>query len=577
MEEYKKLQCIKKMEKQYKEAFYEIVKEYGGKLSARVVFPGSAFTLHDFDHHCFNIYRIISDVLFDEELVYREEYGLSQRELFILNLGVLFHDIGMSNVLGVERSNHSLMSARYIENEYKDSRSTFRKYSDLTPNELKALTAIIVAHSNIKDYTVDDDVNGLNSPKLHNYPAKIGIIRTKFLAGVLRLADELDVSAERIGTGDIEQEIEECKEKYENIKKEGSDEKIKEWEGYMSSLEHWKKLHLISHIQRGDGNDTIELHIDDTYVERCLDSSQTEKSISGKLSEVYVAIDEKLKEVLELVFAKHPFCNYVPVKRIEFITENKTLEKEISNRLGLRSLKKVEIKNWGKNVSDNIEESVTSLKCNFELPQILDLKLEKELYEEINKRNLIKFGHFLLSEKYCARDWIDTQEVVETKKLFNSIVNSIVKNINSKNQEGLIIIGVDLVGALVASRVAFALQYPLTYIVSEKDEKNNASQEIDLYIDKNKQVVLITDAIVTYETINKAIGKYSLGNNLDSIYTIFYRPSKVERNSLVEKTFSINNMFNIELFSKEYCVYNKHKCIAINRKISEGGCDNESN
>lgn len=55
-----------------------------------MVIGDSAFTLHDFDHHCFDIYKIISEVLFDEELVYSEKYGLSERELYIMNLAVLF-------------------------------------------------------------------------------------------------------------------------------------------------------------------------------------------------------------------------------------------------------------------------------------------------------------------------------------------------------------------------------------------------------------------------------------------------------------------------------------------------------
>lgn len=55
-----------------------------------MVIGDSAFTLHDFDHHCFDIYKIISEVLFDEELVYSEKYGLSERKLYIMNLAVLF-------------------------------------------------------------------------------------------------------------------------------------------------------------------------------------------------------------------------------------------------------------------------------------------------------------------------------------------------------------------------------------------------------------------------------------------------------------------------------------------------------
>ena len=174
-----------------------------------------------------------------------------------------------------------------------------------------------------------------------------------------------------------------------------------------------------------------------------------------------------------------------------------------------------------------------------------------------------------------SRDWIDTREVVETKKILNKLVDVIVKDINSNDHNDYAIIGIDLVGSLLASRIAFALQKPLSYIVSEKEELSNASPEIELSIENTSDIILITDVIVTYDTILKAIDKYRLKTRIDSIYTIFYRPNyriKVN-NEFVSKTYSINNMFSIELFEKKECVYKN--CIALNRKISEGENDNE--
>lgn len=56
---------------------------------------------------------------------------------------------------------------------------------------------------------------------------------------------------------------------------------------------------------------------------------------------------------------------------------------------------------------------------------------------------------------------------------------------------------------------------------SGKDENNNANQEIELNIEEDAEIILVTDAIVTYDTIHKAISKYGLANRIDSIYTIF--------------------------------------------------------
>lgn len=64
-----------------------------------------------------------------EDTTYQEGIGLSKRELFILNLAVLFHNISMSRCLDVKRENRSKLSADYVQNEYDNSRSVLRSKS----------------------------------------------------------------------------------------------------------------------------------------------------------------------------------------------------------------------------------------------------------------------------------------------------------------------------------------------------------------------------------------------------------------------------------------------------------------
>ena len=238
--------------------------------------------------------------------------------------------------------------------------------------------------------------------------------------------------------------------------------------------------------------------------------------------------------------------------------------KRLDKSLNVRSLEPV-----------SLEDKEDKKKTNFveknNDPIIIDTNLENEISMEVNNRSLIKIGHFLLTKEYCARDWIDTLEVVETKVILNKIVNAIVKHINNSGYDDYIIAGVDLVGTLLASRIAFTLQAPLTYIVPEKEKNVNAHQEIDLEIEKDKKVILITDAIVTFNTVKSAIEKNKLENSVICIYTMFYRESDYQGCAeYVDKTFSINNAFRIELFRKEKCTYNKTKCIASNRRLREG-------
>lgn len=343
-DEYKKIECISKMQVEYFNQFCTIVDEYRSKLSDKLIKQNSAFTLHDFDHHCFDVYKIISDVLFDRDLVYKDDYGLTDRELYILNLAVLFHDIGMANSLNGTRENHSLKSAQYVDRQYNDSNSTLRKKCDLTQNELKALKEIIIAHSDIKDGSVQEDNNGLKSDRLEDYDARIGRIRTKFLAGVLRLADELDVSVERIGTGELEQAIEEEKKKYDALKnKKALDnsemEELDRWKGFERSLVFWEKLHLISSVKRRENdNKTILLVVDDDYVQIKLDEGQSETVIVRQLIEIQDKIGKELKNALEYSFTGDRFDNYVPVKKVIIVSRNENIKKEIEKTLNVKSL-----------------------------------------------------------------------------------------------------------------------------------------------------------------------------------------------------------------------------------------------
>lgn len=571
--EYQRIGCIQKMDQQYNKKFKKIVDQYAPKLLDRVVLDNSAFTLHDFNHHCIDLYKIISDVLLDSELAYKEDYGLTQKELFILNLAVLFHDIGMVNTLNASRKNHSLCSAEYLQSEYQNSSSTFRIQSELSNNEFKALKAIIVAHSDVKDGTVISAENGLNSSNLINQSAMgSGTIRTKYLAGILRIADELDVSSDRIGNGDIVQQIKDGKTKLEKIKNmpvtpENTIE-IERWEGYIQSLDHWNKLQYISGVRREKKE--IILVIDDDYIEIGLNESKTIDSMANELVGILRKIKKELNEALEKAFVETKERNVVPLDSISISTKNECLSSKVHDLLSIMQLKEYKesaLDVVSKGIS---EEKKTELAGTEILPTVLDERLEEEIIEAVNNRKLVKFGHFRLNSQYCARDWIDTKEFAETKAIFDKIVNVIVKHINSSKVENYIILGIDLVGSLLASKIAFALQKPFSYIIPAKEEDNSAKKDIEVEIDGFDKIILITDAIVTYDTIVTAINNYGLEERLSSIYTMFYRrcdyESAVEDN-LRSRTFSANNSFNIELFEKNKCQYNKDICIAFNRKL----------
>ena len=557
------MQCIKEMDENSLQRYKKLLEFYAPKLPERIELDGSAFTPHD-ANHCLDLYKIISSCLFANNIAYVPEHGLSKRELYILNLAVLFHDFGMSNQLGVSRGVHSRESAEYVQAEYDDSRSCLKTEGKLSPNEIKALKAIIKAHSNVKDPNISKDNNGIFSKELtkeyKDFYSKP--IRSLFLAGILRLADELDITSERLGDSIIEKQIEEGKQKLKKFEKEGNTEELKKWEGFIESEKHWKRLHLFEAIELNDKKTVIELIVDDDYIETLIDQGSTEKAVADEISEVYRKVKNEFSEIKKKAFSEASLKAYVPIEEIKVVSGNESLQKEIEKAQSIMSLSAIQNKE---------AESVSLEKKkveNFSIPLVIDAELEKGLTEEVRERQLLQFGHYLLTDEYCARDWLDIRELVETRDISKKIVSAIVKHINSQEMDKITILGFDMVGALLASRVAFALQLPMSYIVSAKNTDCNSVQDIDFKVEVNEKVIIITESTVTFKTLDDTIKKYGLENKVEAIYTVFYRESDIEseqKEKYVRKTYSINNAFPIEIVKKEQCIYQKNKCFAKNK------------
>lgn len=183
-------------------------------------------------------------------------------------------------------------------------------------------------------------------------------------------------------------------------------------------------------------------------------------------------------------------------------------------------------------------------------------------------------GHFRLNSRYCARDWIGTKEIIENKDVMAKIVKCITRDITSKTKDHdkYMLVGIDLEGVAIASRVATILQRPFTYVVPVKDKEENSKKDFDINIEEEIKLIFITDTVVTLETVQSIASRFevSIDNCLIAIYSVFYRKSnhKIEEKStlLYEKLMCLNNDFNIEIFEMKDCMYRDTLCFAQNRR-----------
>lgn len=152
------------------------------------------------------------------------------------------------------------------------------------------------------------------------------------------------------------------------------------------------------------------------------------------------------------------------------------------------------------------------------------------------------------------------------------------KKINAIDGEKFII-GVGFCGLILAPIIAYNTQSPFTYIVQKHLENKFVLHEKDFCVNENSKIIIVTDIIVTYKTIDDAITlikkKSSCKDeNIENILAILYRNSSdISLKSLnikyannikkfQDKTFVLNNELDIEICRKQ-----KEKCIFLKNNI----------
>lgn len=286
---YKNFNFYRKMDERYRKSFDRLAETYGEELNRKNINAGkSLFTLHNFNHHCYNIYKIIDNLFFNSVDFFI--VNNDTKYIFKLYLAVLFHDIGMT-VFNMERDSHPQKSAEEVERLWNNSDSVLHKERNdniLDGNDIDEIKLIILAHSDIKGDVIPDNGNGLLNIKFEEYDS---IIRV--LAGVLRLADELDCDETRLGD----------ESRVNQLNTTDSDQKF--------SKECWEKLKCIKKLEYDkDNTKVILLKLNSRFV--CT-SNNREIIYNKYLPEILTKIQKELDYVNENVFNKN-FCRGLAFK-----------------------------------------------------------------------------------------------------------------------------------------------------------------------------------------------------------------------------------------------------------------------
>lgn len=516
--------CIKKMGRSYFLKWENIKNHYAPLLDQGPIRRPIAYTYHDYTHHCFDVYKIVDRViLFNPQL--------SEQEWFLLNTAILLHDFSMT-FANFNRLIHSKQSADWLLKQM-DSDTVLK--SNLNQNEAEAIALIIQAHSDCKGIE-----NGkekieqftLENEKIVDLMDCDGAfdVHVRFLAAILRIADECDVTCSRLRTADFES-LDETDVEQRN------------------SIEQWLRLKCFKRISRNREN--LELVVDDRYVQN---HSQEISDIERRIKKVVMKIRGQLNYVIEKAIITEEHIAMFQLRKVVICSTSLRTE-------------------YIKTINDEqlIEEEVPEISV-----QILDSILADKISAKIDgngENGLTIPGHYVVTEELCERDWIDLRDVVVDKAIANEIIRAITHDIDlryGKNSVPPIIVGMEDNGLILASQIAYRLGYPFTYIIPKNyNWKRSSLKERDVNFATYDKIIIITDAVATFQTLGATCKEYEIMDKVSKIYTVLYRlPQDIhffhkDAEKLMKKMTACCDKYDVEVHRRKECPYSN--CIALNK------------
>lgn len=234
---------IKRLEStRFKNNFVNLVNYVAPILDRGPELSSIGFTPHDFSHHVKDIFSLIDKML--PEAFYKK-YNTGEN-LFVLLTGALFHDIGMTKEWSDEvRIQHSKIGREEFLKPFKENKVDSVIKLNIDARYSKYIGDIIYAHSDIKldDSKTETFREIYNEYESSEYSTR-GMreeINVPFLAALVRLADELDITYERIENIDYSKSI-----------------------NLPSSLQHFRLCELFKDIQLGKHDDTLVIIVDES-------------------------------------------------------------------------------------------------------------------------------------------------------------------------------------------------------------------------------------------------------------------------------------------------------------------------
>lgn len=525
-ENIKNYKIVDNLPGDYKKRLENLVEAYASQLDSGPLIGEIGFTPHDFSQHVADIYELYGK-LFPKK--YLDTIETKHKDsIFILLVATLFHDIAMIKENSVENREAHAKTSRDMFIEFFDEGGDGVVIQNV-PQEYKYyIGEIIDAHSDQKKdgviirYTFDELCEKYDNKQEQLIVSSSGEeIDIPFLAAVLRLGDELDITQKRLSKSGYKRK--------NNVE---------------DSIPHFILCELINDIQPNQERTIITIKPD---INKC------------KLNVLFEAKPNESEIAICATNAALILTRYEKIKK-EF--------RNLSERALMRT-NHASAEDWS--LVEIVLDEEEKLQAAVQKKRIV-LKVNDEIKREVLSGNHFKSGHYRIEQDHInVRDWIDVEglfgddnwflELIETgngKDEFDEII---------KNKD--IIIGVNRFGSIVASRWGYKRGIPFSYFFSDAEFVD----EIEYNIRANgaKNILLIVDVVIYGNTVEKLITKLKDNgiiseNSKVELFVLFerfykrnfyqkrhkngYYYSDIYANECLSKIYIANDTFDVEICKK---------------------------
>lgn len=449
--------------------------------------------------------------------------SLSADELFILLNGIYYHDIGMINYnresiielinkidsklaanltdiaktdssigesierLTVSREDHNIASYNMIYDE--ENHTYYEGIINIPNRDVRYAKSIALLCKGHRDYKLDGNKISTikQTPKVEPFPN--GEVQTQFLACLVRLADELDITNQR-APYDIRIHLKNFINEY--------------------SLKQWLEHDLFSMVKIDNELFDIILVPNIDQIRQLDKKNQDRRIVRRPIFSKRKKISLELKGINEIF--NDPTAKYkLGYKDIlvkydsSLITESDfdTYQNDVERSKREATLQVENEVNPDKAIDFDSPKAIKTYTTENSEVEILKEKTNKQIDDFHKTGKMLSLGNFILPSGAFSRYYINTNLFLPINITLNTISDLFYELY--KDEEIDCIIGIDKAGLIIAPNLSLKLKCNYTYLVHKNDEEISVVFEKGCSITKAKKIVVITDVISTGKTVAQSM------------------------------------------------------------------------